>query len=113
QGILMMPWASSNLAAVKLWKMKIAGQTNESLRPVRVLVVDDDPAIVEMLSVGLGYEGIEVYSASTGRAALEQFDAQKPDVVLLGTGLPDMDGMEILRRLRTSGHVAIMILSAR
>src|SRR5205823_10698065 len=103
QGILMMPWASSNLAVVQLWEMKIAGQTNEALHPVRVLVVDDDPAIIEMLAVGLGYEGIEVYSASTGLAALEQFDAHKPDVVLLGTGLPDIDGMEILRRLRTSG----------
>ena len=93
--------------------MKIAGQTNELPHPVRVLVVDGDPIIVEMLAVGLGYEGIEVYSASTGLAALEQFEARKPDLVLLDLGLPDMDGMEVLRRLRTSSPVPILILSAR
>jgi DNA-binding response OmpR family regulator len=93
--------------------MNIAGTTNGLQRTLRVLVVDDDPMVVEMLAMGLSYEGIEVRTALTGSEALDKFRAFGPDVVLLDLTLPDMDGLEISRRLRACSDVAILILTGR
>ena len=85
---------------------------NETERLVRVLVVDDEPLIVEMLTMGLSYEGFEVSVARTGHEALDQARAVSPDVVVLDIMLPGMDGIEVCRRLRAQGDVGILMLTA-
>src|SRR5579864_8114302 len=76
----------------------------------RVLVVEDDPGIAEGLVRGLTRAGYETGSVTTGRAAL---DWPVPDVVLLDLGLPDIDGVEVCRRLRQAGDAAIIVVTAR
>ncbi len=80
---------------------------------VRVLVVDDEPLIVEMLSMGLGYEGFDVSIARTGPEALEEAWSTKPHLVVLDIMLPGMDGLEVCRRLRARGDAGIIMLTAR
>ncbi len=82
-------------------------------RPV-VLLVDDDPAIRRTLAVGLELEGFSVVSASGGKAALAAVASVKPAAMLLDLTMPDLDGLEVLRRLRAEGEqVPICVLSAR
>src|SRR3954449_12829435 len=79
-----------------------------------VLLVDDDPAIRRTVSSGLELEGFSVVAASGGRAALEAVDRVSPAVVLLDLSMPDLDGLEVLARLRDGGsEVPVCILSAR
>ncbi len=78
--------------------------------PARVLVVEDDPAIASLLARGLARAGHEVSTVETGAAALL---APVPDVVLLDLGLPDLDGVEVCRRLRATSDVAIIVVTAR
>jgi DNA-binding response OmpR family regulator len=79
-----------------------------------VLLVDDDPAIRRAVSAGLELEGFSVVPASGGRAALEAAARVHPAVVLLDLSMPDLDGLEVLERLRASGdHVPVCVLSAR
>ncbi|MFL5733394.1 MAG: response regulator transcription factor [Chloroflexia bacterium] len=85
---------------------------NDLERAIRVLVVDDEPLIVEMLSMGLSYEGFEVSVARTGHEALDQARASNPDVIVLDIMLPGMDGLEVCRRLRAQGDVGILMLTA-
>jgi DNA-binding response OmpR family regulator len=77
---------------------------------VRVLVVEDDEAISDPLARGLEREGHDVLLAETGTAALA---AEGYDVVLLDLGLPDIDGLEVCRRLRASSSVPIIVVTAR
>ncbi len=80
----------------------------------RVLVVDDDPAITDLLSTALRYMGYQVTSASTGHAALEAAATSSPDLVVLDVMLPDLDGFEVSRRLREQrDFVPVIFLSAR
>ncbi|MEI2702054.1 MAG: response regulator transcription factor [Baekduia sp.] len=82
-------------------------------KPV-VLLVDDDPAIRRVVGAGLGLEGFEVIPASGGKAALEAVPRISPDVILLDLGMPDLDGLEVLRQLRGAGdETPVCILSAR
>ena len=76
----------------------------------RVLVVEDDPGIATQLVRGLTRAGYETGSVTTGKAAL---DWPVPDVVLLDLGLPDIDGVEVCRRLRQACDAAIIIVTAR
>ncbi len=76
----------------------------------RVLVVEDDPGIATQLVRGLTRAGYETGSVTTGKAAL---DWPVPDVVLLDLGLPDIDGVEVCRRLRQTCDAAIIIVTAR
>jgi two-component system KDP operon response regulator KdpE len=78
-----------------------------------VLVVDDDPAIRRLLRTSLGAEGYRTMEAATGREALAAAGATPPDLVLLDLGLPDMDGTEVLHRLRTMSPIPVVVLSAR
>ena len=79
-----------------------------------VLLVDDDPAIRRTVAAGLELEGFAVVPASGGRAALEAVERIRPAVVLLDLTMPDLDGLEVLRRLRAAGeHVPVCVLSAR
>ena len=79
-----------------------------------VLLVDDDPAIRRAVSAGLELEGFTVVAASGGRAALEAAARVAPAVILLDLSMPDLDGLEVLERLRASGdQVPVCVLSAR
>ena len=77
---------------------------------MRVLVVEDDDAIAAPLAAGLEREGFQVQRVATGTDALE---ADGVDVVLLDLGLPDIDGFEVCRRLRSRSDVPILVISAR
>ena len=78
-----------------------------------VLVVEDDDEVRGVLVRELGSRGYRVQDAADGRAALERWEAGRPDVVLLDLGLPDMDGLEVIRRIRRDAMTPIVILSAR
>ena len=80
---------------------------------LKVLVVDDEPPIRKLLRMGLSTQGYEILDAPSGKAALELI-AQKPDLIILDLGLPDVDGLELLRRLRQEQEgVPIVVLSSR
>jgi two-component system, OmpR family, response regulator MprA len=79
----------------------------------RVLVVEDDEAIADVLRRSLRAEGHEVRSATDGVEALKEAEQFMPDLVVLDLGLPRLDGVEVCRRLRDSGDVPILILTAR
>jgi two-component system OmpR family response regulator len=80
----------------------------------RVLVVDDEPNITELLAMALRYEGFTVKTAATGRAALTAVTQFSPALVILDIMLPDIDGMEVLKRLNAGGHkVPIIFLTAK
>jgi two-component system OmpR family response regulator len=82
--------------------------------PLRVLVVDDEPNIAELLRMALRYEGWDVEVALTGSQAVSTARKQAPDAVVLDMMLPDFDGMEVLRRLRTEQpDVPVLFLTAR
>ena len=84
---------------------------NEST--MRVLVVDDDPAIRRLLRTSLSAYGHVVFEEETGRGALEAVTARKPDVAILDLGLPDIDGLEVTRALRGWTSLPIIVLSVR
>ena len=80
----------------------------------QVLVVDDDPAIGAALERGLRLEGFAVRVAPGGLLALDEVEDAEPDVIVLDLGMPDLDGIEVVRRLRAAGRaMPICILSAR
>jgi two-component system, OmpR family, response regulator len=80
----------------------------------RILVVDDESSITELLSTALRYMGYEVAAAKSGGAALQQASAMSPDLIVLDVMLPDMDGFEVCRRLRADGDfVPVIFLTAR
>jgi two-component system KDP operon response regulator KdpE len=78
-----------------------------------VLTVDDDPAILRTLGINLRARGYEVEAASDGRSALEIVHERMPDVILLDLGLPDLDGIAVLRQLRSFSQVPVIVVSAR
>jgi two-component system KDP operon response regulator KdpE len=77
-----------------------------------ILVVDDEPAIARVLSTALRARGYKVAVAATGQAALDAAAVDAPAVVVLDLGLPDFDGLEVLRRLRTWSTVPVIVLTA-
>jgi two-component system, OmpR family, KDP operon response regulator KdpE len=79
----------------------------------RVLVVDDEPQILRALAINLRARHFEVLTASTGAEALSVASAQTPDLVVLDLGLPDLDGVEVIRGLRGWSAVPIVVLSGR
>jgi len=80
----------------------------------RILVVDDEPSIVDAVGMSLRYEGFEVDEAGTGRAALDAVEQRPPDLIVLDIMLPDFDGLEVTRRLRARGvHTPVLFLTAK
>jgi len=79
----------------------------------RVLVVDDEPAIRRFLRVSLSAHGYAVFEADSGQAALSAVTSDRPDLIILDLGLPDIDGIEITRLLREWTHIPTIILSVR
>jgi len=83
------------------------------MSPVRVLVVEDDPGLQRFLVSCLKKLGYLVVPAATGAEALSLARSHNPDLVLLDLGLPDLDGLEVLKGIRTFSQVPVVILSAR
>jgi two-component system KDP operon response regulator KdpE len=79
----------------------------------RVLVVDDEPAIRRFLRVSLTAHGYYVSEAASGQAALTSVASQRPDVIVLDLGLPDVDGIDVTRMLREWTQIPVIILSVR
>jgi two-component system, OmpR family, KDP operon response regulator KdpE len=84
-----------------------------SAAPLKVLVVDDEPPIRKLLRMGLSTQGYEILEAPNGKASLDLL-SQNPDLVILDLGLPDMQGLELLRMMRARNEaVPIVVLSSR
>jgi DNA-binding response OmpR family regulator len=79
----------------------------------RVLVVDDEPAILELVSFNLKKEGYDVITAADGKSALEVFAAEKPDLVVLDLMIPEPDGYEVCKLIRAQSAVPVIMLTAR
>ena len=84
-----------------------------SARPNRVLVVDDEPMVREVLARYLEKEGFEVQTAEDGESALAAFEASPPDLVLLDLMLPRIDGLEVFRRMRERRPAPVIMLTAK
>ncbi len=87
--------------------------STEKMKQFRILVVDDEERIINFLLSKLKISGYEVLTASNGVEALEQVQAQEPDLVVLDVMMPKMDGFETLKELRTFSSVPVIILSAK
>jgi len=79
----------------------------------RVLVVDDEAPIRRYLRAALGAQGLTVYESASGEEALQAVLSHRPDIIILDLGLPDIDGIEVTRRLREWSQTPIIILSVR
>ena len=80
---------------------------------MRVLIVEDDSGIADFLQLELEHEGFEVLHAEDGRKALELFESGAPDIILLDIMLPKLNGLEVLRRIRKTSRVPVIMLTAR
>lgn len=81
--------------------------------PARILIVDDEPNILGTVAPLLRARGYEVYTAMDGRSAMEAVDRDKPDLIVLDLGLPDIDGVDLCRKIRDVVSAPIVVLSAR
>ena len=82
--------------------------------PVRLLVVDDEPAIRQALDLVLSLNGFEVAMAKDGRDAMRALSCERPDAVILDVLMPELDGLEVCRRIRAAGdHTPVLMLTAR
>jgi two-component system response regulator TrcR len=82
--------------------------------PIRVLLVDDERALTNLVTMALRYEGWDVEVAHDGREAIAKFDSAKPDIVVLDIMLPDLDGLRILNRMRSGpSYTPVLFLTAR
>ena len=82
--------------------------------PIRVVAVDDEPSLIELLSMAMRYEGWDVHTATTGTEAVRVAREVRPDALVLDMMLPDFDGLEVLRRMRTEQpDVPVIFLTAR
>src|SRR4029434_2230863 len=79
----------------------------------RILLVEDDPALLTILQTSMSYGGFQSECVVSGVEAIEKFGSGAFDAVLVDLGLPDLDGAEVLRRLRETSNVPILVVSAR
>src|ERR1700751_2501710 len=108
----------SGYASSQRPRQAILGQLPRIFRadgsPIRVLLVDDEPALTNLVKMALHYEGWVVEIAHNGREALAKFDRVSPDVLVLDIMLPDVDGLRILQRIRESdAYTPTLFLTAR
>jgi len=79
----------------------------------KVLIIDDEPQIRKFLRISLGAQGYEVIEAETGKSGIEKCALETPHLVILDLGLPDLDGQEVLAKIREWSEVPIIVLSVR
>jgi two-component system response regulator ArlR len=79
----------------------------------KVLVVEDDRGIADFVRLELEHEGFSVVSAESGRTALSVYEKEDPDIILLDIMLPELSGLEVLRRIRKISHVPVILVTAR
>jgi DNA-binding response OmpR family regulator len=86
-----------------------------AVRPpaMRVLAIDGDEVLLALLRLALCGDGVDVETASSGRAGVAALDSYEPDLIVLDTVLPDLSGYEVLRRLRESADVPVIVVSGR
>jgi two-component system KDP operon response regulator KdpE len=84
----------------------------ETTMPIRVLAIDDDPAMTHLLSLLLKNQGFDVLMANTGLDGLSIIKDSSPDVIILDLMMPDMDGLQVCNKVREFSNVPILILSA-
>lgn len=83
-------------------------------RPLKVLIVEDEEQVARLIELELSYEGYQVDIAGNGKEALEKIEKFKPDLVVLDWALPEIDGLEVTRRIRSDGNdVPIIVLTGR
>ncbi|MDD5131739.1 MAG: response regulator transcription factor [bacterium] len=85
----------------------------EKNKDIRILIVDDEKAIRNFLRVSLAACGYSIYEAGSGKEALEKVIVLNPEVIILDLGLPDIDGIKVIRQIRKSSRTPIIILSVR
>lgn len=83
------------------------------MKGITILAIDDEPAIRKLLRVGLEAVGFQILEAATGEEGINQAAQHKPDLILLDLSLPDMDGREVIRRLREWTQTPVLILTVR
>jgi two-component system, OmpR family, response regulator len=104
----------ANLASMSTMRDTGAELRRADGGPIRVLVVDDEATLSELLSMALRYEGWDVWSAADGATAVRLAREHRPDAVVLDVMLPDFDGLEVLRRMRAEApEVPVLFLTAR
>lgn len=83
------------------------------MNTAKTVVIEDDPAIRKFLSTCLNAEGFKLFEAETGKQGMIEASIRKPDFIILDLGLPDIDGVEVIKRIRAWSTMPIIILSAR
>ena len=78
-----------------------------------ILVVEDDPSVKSLITTNLQMHEYRYITASGGNAAIMQTTSHRPDIILLDLGLPDMDGVDVIKKVRTWSNVPIIVISAR
>jgi two-component system OmpR family response regulator len=105
-------WEDGRMASAQ--RPEPATQTEAKPSEARLLVVDDEPNILELLATSLRFAGFEVTTATNGREALAAARSSRPDLVVLDVMMPDMDGFDVVRRMRGEGAtVPVLFLTAR
>jgi DNA-binding response OmpR family regulator len=93
--------------------MTMLQQSSTTVRQPSVLIVDDEPQIVDFLQMGFAYEGFCVFAALSGPEAVQASMAHKPDIIILDIMLPGLDGLEVTRQIRRAHDTAIIMLTAK
>jgi len=93
--------------------MAMLHQSSTTNRQPIVLIVDDEPQIVDFLQMGFSYEGFRVFAALTGPEAIQAAAANKPDIIILDIMLPGADGLEVTSQIRKTHDTAIIMLTAK
>ncbi len=113
EGAIRLPGSSPGWPVLCVMMRALRNRGKDTGVKGRVLVVDDDLALAEMLSIVLRQEGLEVAHVADGSAAMAAFRDSRPDLVLLDVMLPGLDGMEVCRRIRAESGIPIIMLTAR
>lgn len=91
---------------------RLIGDKRERKMKKKVLLVDDHPKVLRFLEIDLKLRGFEVFSTTSGQQALELVDSVKPDIMVLDIIMPEMDGFEVLRKLRAFTQLPVLAFSA-
>src|SRR5204863_4604195 len=105
-------WRPGERPGRSLHEHRLGPHPKDGARVTSVLVVDDEAAILRAVGAGLEARGYEVRRAATGQAAIDAVTLESPELVVLDLGLPDIDGVEVCRRIRAWSAVPIIVLSA-